>query len=92
MRPGDNLVLHRALDYVRPGDVLVVDGAGDTSQAVTGKIMMTYLERIGCAGFVLDGAMRGADEIGRKDFPVFARGVTPRGPYKTGRARSTSQS
>jgi regulator of RNase E activity RraA len=84
VRGGDNLVLHRALDYVRKGDVLVVDAGGGVDQAVTGKIMMRYLESIGAAGFVVDGAIRGADEIGRRDFPCFARGVTPRGPFKTG--------
>ena len=84
VRHGDNLVLHRALDYVRRGDVLVVDGGGVTDQAVTGKIMLTYLESIGAAGIVIDGAVRGADAIGQRDFPCFARGSTPRGPYKTG--------
>jgi regulator of RNase E activity RraA len=84
VRAGDNLVLHRALDYVRRGDVVVVDGSGDTHQAVTGKIMLSYLERIGAAGIVIDGAIRGAAEIGARDFPCFARGVTCRGPYKQG--------
>jgi len=84
LRPGDNLVLHRALDYVRAGDVLVVDAGGDVRQAVTGKIMLAYLETIFAAGIVVDGAVRGADEIGRRSFPCFARGVTCRGPYKHG--------
>lgn len=84
VRSGDNLVLHRALDYVRSGDVLVVDGGGDTNQAVTGKIMLSYLESIGAAGIVIDGAIRGAAEIGQRDFPCFARGVTCKGPYKNG--------
>ena len=84
VRPGDNLVLHRALDYVRAGDVLVVDAGGDVRQAVTGKIMLTFLESIGAAGIVVDGAIRGADEIARRSFPCFARGVTCRGPYKHG--------
>jgi regulator of RNase E activity RraA len=84
VRPGDNLVLHRSLDYVRPGDVLVVDGGGDLRQAVTGKIMLTYLEHIGAAGLVLDGAIRGAAEIASRTFPCFARGVTCKGPYKHG--------
>jgi RraA family protein len=84
VRAGDNLVLHRALDHVRPGDVLVVDAGGVAAQAVTGKIMLTYLESIGCAGIVIHGSVRGTDEIGDKDFPCFALGTTCRGPYKTG--------
>jgi RraA family protein len=84
VRAGDNLVLHRALDHVRSGDVLVVDAGGVSAQAVTGKIMLTYLESIGCAGIVIHGSVRGTEEIGQKDFPCFALGTTCRGPYKTG--------
>lgn len=84
VRAGDNLVLHRALDHVRSGDVLVVDAGGETGQAVTGKIMLSFLEKAGCAGIVVNGALRGRDEISERDFPCFARGFTPRGPYKTG--------
>ena len=84
VRQGDNLVLHRALDHCRPGDVIVVEAGGFEGQAVTGKIMARYLESVGAAGLVVDGFIRGADEIGKRDFPVFARGVTPRGPYKSG--------
>lgn len=84
VRAGDNLVLHRALDHVRAGDVLVVDAGGETAQAVTGKIMLRYLESIGCAGVVINGSVRGTDAIGERNFPCFARGTTPRGPFKTG--------
>ncbi len=84
VRHGDNLVLHRALEYVRAGDVLVVDAGGSTAQAVTGKIMLRHLETIGAAGIVIHGAVRGTDEIGLRDFPCFALGTTCRGPYKTG--------
>ena len=46
--------------------------------------MLTYLESIGCAGIVINGSVRGTDEIGLKDFPCFARATTCRGPFKTG--------
>jgi regulator of RNase E activity RraA len=84
VRAGDNLVLHRALDHVRAGDVLVVDAGGEVAQAVTGKIMLRYLESVGAAGIVINGAVRGTDAIGLRDFPCFARAATCRGPYKTG--------
>jgi len=84
VRSGDNLVLHRALDHVRAGDVLVVDAGGEIAQAVTGRIMIGYLEKLGLAGIVINGAVRGSDEIGQRDFPCFARATTCRGPYKHG--------
>lgn len=83
-RPGDNLMLHKSYDLLRPGDVLVVDGAGDLAQALVGEIMMSRARAIGVAGFVIDGAVRDVDAFVANDFPCFARGVTHRGPYKSG--------
>jgi RraA family protein len=83
-RPGDNQALHRAYEYLRPGDVLVVDGAGDLNQALVGEIMMSRARAMGVAGFVIDGAIRDVDAFIQSDFPCYARGVTHRGPYKSG--------
>jgi RraA family protein len=83
-RMGDNLAIHRAFDFCRAGDVLVVDGGGDLSQALMGELMCSYAEKLGLAGVVMDGALRDVAAIRARDFPVYARGVTHRGPYKTG--------
>lgn len=83
-RPGDNHALHRVLDLLRPGDVLVVDGAGSLDQALVGEIMMSRAQKLGAAGFVIDGAIRDVGAFARSGFPCFARGVTHRGPYKSG--------
>ena len=83
-RAGDNLAVHRAFDFCRPGDVLVVDAGGDVSQAIIGELMLRYAESIGVAGIVLDGALRDLSAVRAHDFPFYARGVTHRGPYKTG--------
>lgn len=83
-RPGDNMVLHRAFDRLRAGDVLVVDGGGDLQQGLVGEIMMSRAQAMGVAGFVIDGAIRDVGALDRLDFPCFARGVTHRGPYKSG--------
>lgn len=83
-RSGDNLAIYRAFALCRPGDVLVVDGGGVTDQALVGEIMTTYLESIGVAGVVLDGAIRDVAAIRRRGYPVFARGVSHRGPYRDG--------
>lgn len=47
---GDNRAIHQALDAFRPGDVLVIDGGGDTSRALVGEIMAEIAERRGAAG------------------------------------------
>jgi RraA family protein len=83
-RIGDNLMIHKALDIAEPGDVLVVDGGGDTSQALVGEIMKSYAKTRGVVGFVLDGAIRDVAAFTGDDFPCYARGVTHKGPYKDG--------
>jgi len=82
--PGDNLMVHKAIDMAAPGDVIVVDAGGEITHAIIGDIMSSLAEKRGVAGFVINGAIRDAAEIGARRFPVYARGVTHRGPYKNG--------
>lgn len=83
-RPGDNLMLHKAIDMAVPGDVIVVDAGGDLSNALMGELMLAYAIKRGVAGFVLNGAVRDVDAIREMNLPLFAAGVTHRGPYKDG--------
>lgn len=84
VRAGDNLLIHKALTMLEAGDVLLVDSEGDISRALVGELMMTSAKRRGCVGFVMDGAIRDVDAFDDAKFPCYARGVTPRGPYKEG--------
>jgi regulator of RNase E activity RraA len=83
--PGDNLMVHKALDVAEPGDVVVVDASSSSLTAVLGDLVSTKARHRGIAGFVVDGLIRdlpGIRALG--DFPVFARGVTPTGPLHRG--------
>ncbi|MEY3540816.1 MAG: hypothetical protein RL184_889 [Pseudomonadota bacterium] len=84
VRPGDNLLIHKALQMLQPGDVLVVDGGGDISRALFGEIMMTVAKAKGAIGGVFDGAIRDVDTFEKHQFPCYARGINLRGPYKDG--------
>ena len=84
VRAGDNLLIHRALEMLEPGDVLVVDGEGDVTRALVGEIMMTSARVAGALGFVIDGAVRDVDAFEQHRFPCWSRGVSLRGPYKDG--------
>jgi regulator of RNase E activity RraA len=78
--PDFGAVVH-ALDHVQAGDVLVIAAGGETDFAMIGDILGGHLRNIGCAGLVVDGAVRDIDTLGSWiDFPVFARAVNPRGP------------
>src|SRR6185312_12874020 len=83
-RPGDNLAIHKALELVGPGDVIVVDGGGDETRALVGEIMKNIAEYRGAAGYVIDGAIRDVAAFAASDFPCFARSAIHRGPYKSG--------
>jgi RraA family protein len=83
-RPGDNLMIHKALTMAQPGDVIVVDAGGDLTNALFGEIMTATAVARGVAGIVLNGAVRDSEEIGEGTFPLYAAGVTHRGPYKDG--------
>ena len=83
-RGGDNLAVLRAYDFCRPGDVMVIDAGGDVTNAIFGGIMSLGAEKLGLGGLVVDGAIRDIAEIGERSFPVYARGVSHRGPYKDG--------
>ena len=83
-RPGDNLMIHKAIDIAAPGDVIAVDGGGDVTNALIGELMIAHARKRGLAGFVINGAVRDCAWIREHDFPVFAAGVSHRGPYKDG--------
>ncbi|MDK1492610.1 RraA family protein [Sinorhizobium sp. 7-81] len=83
-RPGDNLMIHKALLMAGPGDVIVVDAGGDLTNALVGELMLSHARAIGVTGVVLNGAVRDYGWIKANTFPVFAAGITHRGPYKDG--------
>lgn len=85
VRAGDNLMLHAALDMAGENDVIVVSNEGDRSRALMGEIMVAYahcMKKI--AGIVLDGPIRDIDALSVLDFPLFATGSNPAGPFKQG--------
>jgi len=61
-----------------------VNGGGDLTNALMGELMLSHAIKIGAAGVVINGAIRDSAWIRANDFPVYAAGVTHRGPYKDG--------
>jgi RraA family protein len=82
--PGDNLMVHKALDVAERGDVVIVDASGSHMNAVLGDLVCTKAKHRGIAGFIIDGLVRDLPSIQALDFPVFARGTTPIGPLHRG--------
>lgn len=83
-RPGDNLMVHKAIDLALPGEIIVVDAGGDITNAIVGEIMKRIAIKNGIAGFVINGAIRDLVAFKNDSFPIYAKGITHRGPYKDG--------
>ncbi len=83
-RTVDNLLVHKAIDMAQSGDVIVIAAEGDTHSAILGEIMALMAEKRGVTGYLIDGCIRDYETIQEMDFPVFAIGVSPKGPYKDG--------
>lgn len=83
-RPGDNLMVHKALEVAMPGDVLVINTNGNTTSAVFGELMGHTAVGAGLGGIVVDGAIRDVDGLEALGLPAFSRAVTPGGGDKDG--------
>lgn len=82
---GDNLLIHKALEIAKEGDVIVVSNEGGSERSLLGEVMASfglYTRKI--AGIVVDGPIRDIDAIRDMPLPVYATGTNPGGPYKEG--------
>ncbi|GGC89040.1 diguanylate cyclase [Thalassobacillus devorans] len=84
LRPGDNLFLHQAIYMGSKGYVLVVDGKDHTENAYLGDLMANAAKAMEIEGIVVNGLVRDKNELKRLNFPIFAKGYIPSGPYKDG--------
>lgn len=83
-RPGDNLMLHKALDLAEAGDIIVVDAQGDLTNSIMGELMALWAKQRDIGGFIIDGAIRDIGALRKMGMPIYAAGFTPAGPYKDG--------
>lgn len=74
-RPGDNLMVHKAMEIAGAGDVIVVDTCGNTTSAVFGELMGNSGVAVGLGGIVVDGAIRDVAALAALHFPAFSRSV-----------------
>jgi 4-hydroxy-4-methyl-2-oxoglutarate aldolase len=82
--PGDNLMLHAAIEVCQPGDVLVVAVTAPSLHGMIGELIATICKARGIAGVVLDSGARDVDELRAMGYPIYAKGITALGTAKAG--------
>ncbi|GLW33149.1 4-carboxy-4-hydroxy-2-oxoadipate aldolase/oxaloacetate decarboxylase [Actinoplanes regularis] len=80
--PGDNLMIHAAVETVRPGDVVVITTTSPSTDGMLGDLLATSLRAHGAIGVILDAGVRDAAELREMGFPVWARAISPQGTVK----------
>jgi 4-hydroxy-4-methyl-2-oxoglutarate aldolase len=82
--PGDNLMIHVALNVAQRGQILVLTNGGGNQGALWGDVACTFAAHKGVAGVVADGGVRDIDALREMNFPVWATAISPSHPEKRG--------
>ncbi len=80
--PGDNLMIHAAVEQARPGDVIVITTASPSSDGAFGELLATSLVAHGVRGLVTAGGVRDSAELREMGFPVWSASISAQGTVK----------